>query len=119
MKDSLCADKRRWQNRSEPKAIASLPPQNISKHQRRNDRCIRLDDVLRCLCFELAPGDLFIRDGTGVRAVRCCRIGDLTEVTPDGNALALQILMKHRDDADRKIPGDAAADLEEADRRSL
>jgi hypothetical protein len=35
---------------------------NVSKDQRRNDSCVRLDDVARCVDGEFAPRDLLVRD---------------------------------------------------------
>ena len=52
----------------------------------------------------------------GVGAVARRRIADLAEVAPERHVVALQILVEHRHDADREVAGDAAADLEEADR---
>ena len=37
-----------------------LPAQNPSKHERRHDRRVRLDNILGCIKGQLAPGDLLI-----------------------------------------------------------
>jgi len=69
---------------------------------------IRLDDVFRRIDTQLAPGDLFVRNGSGIRAVARGRVADLAEITPKRHAGALQVLVKHRDDADGEIARDAA-----------
>src|SRR5690242_8545969 len=114
-----------WCGRKDPRTsgrrrsqFSDSPPQHIRKYQRRDDRRIALDDVLRRVDAELAPRDLLVRHGAGVRTVRRGRVADLAEVAPERDAGALQVLMQHRDDADREVAGDAAADLEEADRLS-
>src|SRR5688572_30172353 len=91
----------------------SLPAENVREHERRNDRRVALDHVTGRIDSQLAPGDLLVRHRAGVRAVARRRIADLAKVAPQRNVGALQILMKHRHDADRKIAGNAAADLEE------
>src|ERR1019366_6778398 len=83
-------------------------------HQRCHDARVALDDVLRRVDAELAPGDLLVGYGPGVRAVAGSRIGDLAEVGPHGDVLALQVRVQHRDHADGEVAGDAAADLEKA-----
>jgi len=72
--------------------------------------------VLRCVNAELAPGDLFIGYGTGVTSVASGRVADLAEVAPERDLGTLKILMEHRNDADRKVTRDSAANLEESDR---
>src|SRR6476620_179090 len=54
---------------------SGLPPQNISEHQRCDNRGVRFDDVLRRRCFEFAPGYFFVRDGAGITAVAGGGIG--------------------------------------------
>jgi hypothetical protein len=39
----------------------------------------------------------------------------LAEITPQRHPGALEILVEHRDDANREIAGNAAADLEKTD----
>jgi len=91
----------------------------MRKNQRRNNRRIRFDDEFRRLHAEFAPGDFFVWHGAGIAAVARGRIADLAEVTPERHAGAQQILMQHRHDADREIAGNAAADLEHAERAFL
>src|SRR5215203_2799910 len=82
------------------------------EYERRDDARVTFDDELRRVHLELAPRDLFVGNGAGIGAIARGRIGDLAEVSPDGNVLPLQILVEHGNDADRKVAGDAAADLE-------
>ena len=91
----------------------------MRKNQRRDNRCIRFDDVFRRLHAEFAPGDFFVGHRAGIAAVARGGIADLAEVTPERHAGAQQILMQHRHDADRKVAGNAAADLEHAERALL
>src|SRR5438445_6989204 len=91
--------------------IVHSPPQYVREDERGHDRRVRLDDVLRRVDAELAPGDLLVRHRAGVRAVARSRIADLAEVAPQRHVRTLQILMQHRDDADGEVAGDAASDL--------
>ena len=52
----------------------------MRKNQRRNNRRIRFDDEFRRLHAEFAPGDFFVRHGTGIAAIARGRIADLAEV---------------------------------------
>lgn len=54
--------------------------QNILEDQRSHDGGVTLDDEPRRLRAELAPRDLFVRDGAGIRAVARGRVRDLAEV---------------------------------------
>ena len=72
--------------------------------------------MFRGVDAQLAPRDLLVRHGAGVRPITRRRIADLAEVTPQRHVGALKVLMQHWNDADREIAGDAAADLEESDR---
>src|SRR6266849_2564279 len=92
-----------------------LPAHDVREHQWCDDRRVRLDDVLRRVHAELAPRDLLVRHGAGVRSEARRRVADLAEVSPQRNARASQVLMEHRYDADREVAGDAAADLVETD----
>jgi hypothetical protein len=88
------------------------------QHQRRDDGRVGLDDEHRRVLGELVPGDLLVRRGARVRAVRRRRVADLAEVGPGLHRL-LQVVLDRRHDADREVAGDAAADLEEADAGAL
>src|SRR5690606_7399855 len=94
-----------------------LPIQYLREDERCDDRCVAFDDVVGRVDAQLAPRDLLVGHGARVRAVARRRVADLAEVAPQRHAFAAQVLMQHRDDADREVAGDAAADLEEADRR--
>src|SRR5690606_39847522 len=91
------------------------PAEGQGEHQRSDDRGVGLDDELRGIYRELAPGDLLVGYGARVRAVTGGRVGYLAEVTPHRDALPPQVLVEHGDHADREVTGYAAADLEEAD----
>src|SRR5690606_13436798 len=73
-------------------------------------------DELRRLHAELAPGDFLVGDGAGIAAVAGGGVADLAEVAPQGDVLALQILVQHGHDANGEVAGDAAADLKHAER---
>src|SRR5690606_17127024 len=88
--------------------------EHAREHERRHDRRVALDDEARRVRAELAPRDLLVRDGAGVRAVARRRVRDLAEVGPQRRR-PLQVLLEHRNDADREVARDAAADLEESD----
>src|SRR5436309_3465102 len=90
-----------------------LHAEQPGEHEGRHDGGVGLDDELRRVDGELAPRDLLVRHGAGVAAVARRRVADLAEVAPQRHAGPLEILVQHRHDADRKVPGDAAADLEE------
>src|SRR5690606_5296158 len=96
-------------------AMSGLLSENVSEDERRDDRRIGLDDEFRRIRRELAPSDLLVGNGPRVRAVARRRVADLAEVAPFRDVLDAQVLLEHRHDADREIPGDAASDLEEAD----
>ena len=59
-----------------------LPAEHVGEDQRRDDGGVGLDDVLRRVDRELAPGDLLVRHRAGVGAVARRRIADLAEVAP-------------------------------------
>src|SRR5690606_6721609 len=90
--------------------------QHAGEDQGRHDRRVGFDDELRRVRGQLAPGDLLVRHGAGIRAVARRGIADLAEVAPAGHVMPAEVLLQHRHDADREIAGDASADLEEADR---
>src|ERR1019366_9802613 len=63
------------------------------------------------------PGDFFVGDGAGIGTVAGGGIADLAEVSPERNMFALKVLVEHGDHADGEVAGDAARDLEKAQRR--
>src|ERR1043166_8989620 len=94
----------------------TLPTQDFSKYQWRDDGGVGFDDETGCGGAKLAPSDFLVRDSAGIRAVARGRIADLTKVAPSRHGCA-QILIQHRDHEKGKISGNAAADLKEADAR--
>src|SRR5580700_1217131 len=99
-----------------PFAPYALPAENFSEDQWRNNCRVGFDDEPRRRGPKFAPGDFFIRHRTGVRSVARGGIADLAEVAPFRHDLADDVLVEHRHDANRKVAGDAATDLEKADR---
>src|SRR4051812_12191054 len=93
-----------------------LLPEHPRENQRRADRGVTLDDVLRGRAGQLAPSDFFVGHRAGVAAVARRRVADLAEIAPQRHARAAEILVQHGYDADREIAGDTAANLEETDR---
>ena len=93
--------------------------QHIGKDQRRDNRGVGLDHELGRVDGDLFPGDLLVGHGAGVGTIAGGRVADLAEVAPERRLLAFQILAQHGHDADREVAGNAAADLEEADRLLL
>src|SRR5437588_120053 len=89
-----------------------LLAQHPGENQGRANRGVAFDHELRSGGRELAPGDFLVRHRARVAAVARRRIADLAEITPQRHAGSLEILVQHWDDANRKIAGDAAADLE-------
>src|SRR5882724_2573209 len=61
--------------------VLSLP-QHPGEDQWSHDGCVALDDVLRGLRAELAPGDFLVRHRAGVAAVTRGGVADLAEITP-------------------------------------
>ena len=61
-------------------------PSTYANMSGRHDRRVGLDDELRRLLAELAPGDLLVRDGAGVAAEARRRVADLAEVRPERDA---------------------------------
>src|SRR5690606_40764938 len=59
--------------------------------------------------------DLLVGHGTAVRTVAGGAVADLAEVAPEGEVVALQVLVEHGHHADGEVARDAATDLEEAD----
>src|SRR5260221_6537776 len=66
-----------------------LPTENERKYQRCDDARVTLDNELWRIDREFPPGDLLVRNRSGVRPVARCRVGDLTEVSPHRDVLAL------------------------------
>src|SRR5579862_1333103 len=102
-------------NRRKAFSPIALLAEDVSKHQRRDNRSIRFDDEARRSGFQFSPGDFFIRHRAAVGAIRRCAVGYLAEVTPQA-ALLAQILRDQRYDANWKVARDPAAYLEKADR---
>ena len=96
-----------------------LPAEDFREHQRRNDGGVGLDDISRSMNAEFSPRDFLVGHGAGVRSETGGGIADLTEITPFGYERADYVLIQHRHNTDRKIAGDATADLKEADGRVL
>src|SRR5262245_21307526 len=95
-----------------------LSVEQVGRDQREDDRRVGLDHEPWRVDVELAPGDLLVRRRPAVGAVRRRRLGDLAEVSPRARQ-APEILVQQRDDADREVPRDATADLEEPEPRGL
>lgn len=89
-------------------------PEDIRKHQRRHDGGVGLDNELLRSFIEFAPRDLLVGRSTRIRAVRRRRIADLAEVRPF-SCIALEILLKHRNDANREVARDATTNLKKTD----
>lgn len=64
-----------------------LPAEDFGEHERGDNGGVRFDDELRSVLTEFAPGDFFIRDGTGIGAVAGGRVADLAEVAPEWHVL--------------------------------
>src|SRR5262245_41050023 len=94
---------------------ALLPTKYLRENEWRHDRGVRLDDELGSRDAQLAPGYLFVRHGSRVRAKAGRRITDLAEISPFRHLVSDDVLVKHRNHANRKIPRDSATDLKEAD----
>src|SRR3569833_274276 len=89
-----------------------LPAKHPRKDERGYDGGIAFNNKFRGMDVQLAPGNLLVRYGAGVRAEGGCGIGDLAEIAPVRNIVPFQVLVHHGHYADGKVPGDAAADLE-------
>src|ERR1043166_4514947 len=94
----------------------TLPTQDFSKYQWRDDGGVGFDDETGCGGTKLAPSDFLVRDSAGIPAVARGRNADLTKVGPFRHGAA-QVMIQQRDHANGKISGNAATDLEEADAR--
>src|SRR5215471_14386237 len=97
----------------------SLPTQNLGKNERRNDGGIRFDDESWRIDVQFAPGNFFVGHCAGVRSEAGGRIADLAKVTPLGHRSANHVLVEHGHNANRKIAGNTASNLEKANRRIL
>src|SRR5205823_13540328 len=95
------------------------PAKNFGENQRRNNGGVRYDDNARRVCAKFAQSNIFVRHRAGIRTVARGRIADLAEVTPLRYNLADDVLIQHRNHANRKVARDAAADLEKTDRALL
>jgi len=95
------------------------PSQHQREHQGGDDGGVGFDDEFGGFGAQFVPGDFLVRDGAGVGAVARGGIGDLAEVGPHGGLHPFQIEVEHRDDADREVARDAAADLKKAKRGVL
>src|SRR5712664_1033849 len=98
-----------------PRAVRASPAENFGKYERRDDCCIRFYDKTRGAGAQFTPGDFFVRDRARIRSEAGGRIADLAEITPFGDLLGDEVLIKQRHDANREIARDPAADLKEAD----
>ena len=92
----------------------SLLTQHVSKHERSDNRRVRLNDKSGRFGSQLAPRNFLIWDRPRVRSITGRRITNLTEVTPKRDARFFQILMEHGHDTDRKIPRNASPYLKKA-----
>src|SRR5258706_11417345 len=70
-------------------AFTFLPAKNEREYKRCDDAGVTLDNELRRIDSEFPPSDLLVRNGSGVRSVTRCRVGDLTEGSPHRDILAL------------------------------
>src|ERR1700744_1602693 len=95
--------------------IILSPPKHPRKDQRSYNGGVTFDDEFRGMDIQLTPRDLLVRDSARIGSEGCGRIGDLTKIAPERYVVPLQVLIHHRDHADRKVPRDPAADLEETD----
>src|SRR5690606_5967409 len=68
----------------------------------------------RCVNIQFTPGNFFVGNSAAVRTVRSSAVADLAEITPERNIMPLQVLVHHGYHANRKVPGNTAAYLEEA-----
>lgn len=91
------------------------PAEDPGEDEGSDDGGVGFDDVFGGVDAEFAPGDFFIRDGTGVGAEAGGGVADLAEVGPEGDVVPFEVLIHHGDDADGEVSGDAASDLEESD----
>src|SRR5687768_5564877 len=82
-----------------------LLSQHPSKNQRRHDRRVTFNDELRRRRTQFSPRDLLVRNRARVTPIARGRVADLREIPPERHSRALQILMQHRHDADRKVAG--------------
>src|SRR5665213_549869 len=95
-----------------------LKVQDRGENQRRHNGSIRLDDEPWRVAVELAPGDLFVGHGAAIGAVGRGTVRNLAEISPQAAWFA-KVLYDQRDDANREIAGNAAADLKKAHRLRL
>src|SRR5690625_1999687 len=72
--------------------------------------------MLRSVATELSPSYFLIRNCARIRSVTGRRIADLTIIAPKWRTGLPQILLQHRNDTDREIARNPAADLEKSDR---
>ena len=93
----------------------TLPPKNFSEDKRGDNGGVGFDDEFRGFFAKFTPSNLFIGDCTRVASIARCGITDLAEVCPKRDIRLAKVLMKHGDDTDGEVAGDAAAYLEEAD----
>src|SRR6266508_4730697 len=102
---------RRNQGRKRPRReyppFSPSPPEHVREHEGRHDRRVGLDDEPRRLLAELPPSDLLVRDGAAVAPEARRGVADLAEVRPQRNPVAPEVLVEHRDYADREIARDA------------
>src|ERR1019366_6139765 len=114
---SSCAVSRKTRatSRFSIRMLWALLPKDISKHQRGDNRGVRLDDESRRGRLQFSPGDFFVRHRATVGAVRRRAVGNLAEVAPEP-ALLAKVLRDQRHDANWEVAGDPPRDLEEADR---